>query len=350
MRMWTSIRLALCILLTASTLVLFQISQKERRLSTLNEGIYTCFQRVFQSYTARFLDAKSAYLSDGFIKSTEQCFAQSLNLLTAMNIDNLLEKLNGLSLEIYEFHKILARDNISNQFTNLEQKKDDLSKSIKDKISSIKKDHGSFLVLVVVLSALIFIFAFMEIIYLRKRRILKKVDIQAELENIDEEEMAKLKSSRSPRAYREMDVNQEIVNISQMFNSVIGSMAEKLAENGIKIEMNIGKTKVHARKNDLEAAISYILIDCISAYNFEVADKVISIDVKEMKDKIFVDVIGMERMDRKSELPNISKMLQGFGDAIIFAQNKIDHRQDIAEKRIRIALDKIDSHLRFIQS
>ncbi len=101
------------LLLVTSGFVFHYMGQADK-LSVLNDGISTCFGRVKNSYTAKLLgDAKSMYLSQDFMATTEECFGETLASLSE-NFEIALadtEKiLNTVSSDSHWFHQKLVSE------------------------------------------------------------------------------------------------------------------------------------------------------------------------------------------------------------------------------------------------
>ena len=128
-----------------------QFSSREIiKTSVLNEGLHTCFSRLNQSFTSKFLGSKgSPYLSNGFMKTTEECYGDVTYVLEnnfkSVGKDT-LKKMNNLSSNIHWLHRNLSKNrqelsrlNISSRFQEIEGLNDMLLeevKIIKEKIES----------------------------------------------------------------------------------------------------------------------------------------------------------------------------------------------------------------------
>ena len=101
-----------------------QFSSKEVvKTSVINEGLYTCFSRVNQSFTARFLGSMgSPYLTDSFMKATEECYADVTYVLEdnfKILGKNSVKKIHNLSSNIHWLHRNLIKGEASNEKVNI---------------------------------------------------------------------------------------------------------------------------------------------------------------------------------------------------------------------------------------
>lgn len=103
------VALALSIGLVLAGTYLLSVSQKLQRLSVLEEGMGTCFQRVAQSFTARMIgEERSVYLDKGFTQASEECFGETLSWATEASAGTGLSTIapltNKLANEVSFFH------------------------------------------------------------------------------------------------------------------------------------------------------------------------------------------------------------------------------------------------------
>src|SRR5690606_6197205 len=74
--------------LVVAGVYLLSQSQKLQRLSVLEEGMGTCFQRVAQTFTARMIgEGRSVYLDKGFTGAIEECLGAAVSLTTQATAD-----------------------------------------------------------------------------------------------------------------------------------------------------------------------------------------------------------------------------------------------------------------------
>lgn len=160
-------------------------SQTTNKITTLQDGIQTCFTRVHNSYTARLIGSGSEYLQESFVANTEECLGEAIRAYENLKVDNtaLLDDLNGLSTDVNWFHqKVTARaenglfdgnpesvllSNIGSRFEKLDIKKEQVISglgSAKNIVTSQKKTIGYFFFLV---AGLVPLFLFMD--YLSKK-------------------------------------------------------------------------------------------------------------------------------------------------------------------------------------
>tara|TARA_B100000029_G_scaffold1123_1_gene1288 strand:- start:708 stop:2078 length:1371 start_codon:yes stop_codon:yes gene_type:complete len=120
-----------------------QFSSKEiLKTSIVNEGLHTCFARVNQSFTAKFLGSSgSSYLTEPFMKATEECYGDVTYVLEenfkGMG-NNIIKKAHNLSSNIHWLHRNLSKErselsklNISSRFQEIEGINDSLLDEIK---------------------------------------------------------------------------------------------------------------------------------------------------------------------------------------------------------------------------
>ena len=87
------------------------------KLSTISDGVLTCFQRIHQSYTAKlFGSTASEYLSAPFITSSEECFSEIIYQVDngfKMAGHDIYKGLNHLASNVHWFHqKLQAKDSV----------------------------------------------------------------------------------------------------------------------------------------------------------------------------------------------------------------------------------------------
>lgn len=95
--------------LVVAGVYLLSQSQKLQRLSVLEEGMGTCFQRVAQTFTARMIgEERSVYLDKGFTGASEECFGEAVSWATQATADAGAGKAaaltNKLANEVSFFH------------------------------------------------------------------------------------------------------------------------------------------------------------------------------------------------------------------------------------------------------
>ncbi|MCR9205079.1 MAG: hypothetical protein NXH75_10905, partial [Halobacteriovoraceae bacterium] len=175
-------------------------SQTTNKITTLQDGIQTCFTRVHNSYTARLIGSGSEYLQESFVANTEECLGEAIRVYENLKVENisLLDDLNGLSTDVNWFHqKVTARaenglfdgnpesvllSNIGSRFEKLDIKKEQVISglgSAKNIVASQKKTIGFFFFLV---AGLVPLFLFMD--YLSKK---SQEDTLSEVEEAAEE-------------------------------------------------------------------------------------------------------------------------------------------------------------------
>ncbi len=131
------------------------ISSTKDNYQSLSEGVYTCFARVNQTYTAKLLgQGSSPYLGEDFSKLTQECFAESIQLSKSLKIFDSLklnQTLNSLASETHWLYQNLrgtsstamklgqgdSSISLNNRYTELEKMKDKALDFIDSEISSL---------------------------------------------------------------------------------------------------------------------------------------------------------------------------------------------------------------------
>lgn len=160
-------------------------SQTNSQITSLQDGLQTCFTRVHNTYTARLIGSGSEYLQEGFVANTEECLGEAIRVYESLNVDNsaTLEDLNALATDINWFHeKVTATaeeglfdgnpesvllSNVGSRFEKLEIKKEEVLSGLtnaKSVLATQKKTVGFFFFAV---AALVPFFLFID--YLSKK-------------------------------------------------------------------------------------------------------------------------------------------------------------------------------------
>lgn len=163
-------------------------SNNLKKMTNLENGIQTCFQRVNQTYTAKLLgDKVSQYLAQNFQNLTEECFAEAL--LTSENIalgvaPNISKQLTNLASNVHWFHedilapgavkKLAANSkegrNVGNRFEKIETTKEEIldsSAQYKNVISSTINNHKNIFY---ISSTILLMLMLAELMAMAKRR------------------------------------------------------------------------------------------------------------------------------------------------------------------------------------
>lgn len=77
-------------------------------ITSLQEGMQTCFTRVHNTLTSRLLNNfDSKYLMKGFTATSEECFGETISYYESLNISSgaVLEGLNTLATDVHWFHE-----------------------------------------------------------------------------------------------------------------------------------------------------------------------------------------------------------------------------------------------------
>ena len=159
------------------------VSTKISNLNSIQSGLSTCFSRANQSYTAKVIgDATSMYLESGFMKTTEECFAEA-NSFFEENIKTTASKvsqsINALMTDVNWFHERIEQSsssfadqseevvlsNLSDRFEKLEMKFDQLDGELIRKVEGMrlsKENINLFLIVLSILAPLLLLWDFVE--------------------------------------------------------------------------------------------------------------------------------------------------------------------------------------------
>lgn len=171
------------ILATAGLFALVGISAGLQNFATqsskvvaLQEGLQTCFTRLHNSYTARLIGSGSEYLTDSFVRNTEECFGEAIRVYESLEVDNgvVLEDLNALSTDVGWFHqKATAKAvdglfdgnpenvivaNMGSRFEKLEIKKEEINEALISEKTRINSQKGMLASLFYVVAAIVPLF------------------------------------------------------------------------------------------------------------------------------------------------------------------------------------------------
>jgi hypothetical protein len=90
-----------------------QMNQSQvERLSILNQGVGTCFNRISQTFTAMMIkDVQSSYLNRGFMALSDECLNETIKGINPFkkNVGKGYETLNQLISEVHWFHEKVVR-------------------------------------------------------------------------------------------------------------------------------------------------------------------------------------------------------------------------------------------------
>ena len=109
--------------LVVAGIYLLSHSQKLQKLSVLEEGIGTCFQRVSQTFTARMIgQMNSVHLNQGFTQATQECFGETvswaMNATSDRDVSKLVILFNKLANEVSFFHAKIEKRNTQFSINN----------------------------------------------------------------------------------------------------------------------------------------------------------------------------------------------------------------------------------------
>jgi hypothetical protein len=219
--------LGLVALVGVSTLLQNNATQL-KNITSLQEGMQTCFTRVHNTLTSRLLGQfDSKYLMKGFTATSEECFGETISFYETLSLsqDRVLEGLNTLANDVHWFHEKALNSTDDNTLTGsnpegvlislmtgryekLEIKRDqviDGLNSAKTKIAKNQTNIGLFFYILAGLVPLLIVFDFV----LSRRR-------EAELESIERESKQILKEDA-------MSIS-EVLPLTQRFLSSAGAI------------------------------------------------------------------------------------------------------------------------------
>ncbi|OUR96438.1 hypothetical protein A9Q84_08785 [Halobacteriovorax marinus] len=149
-----------------------RLNTKSTNISSLQGNLSTCFSRVNQSYTAKVIgDSSSMYLESGFMKTTEECFAETSSQfeeIFSSTAKKMGQALNALVSDVHWFHERVEEttnsfseqdsevvlSNLSDRFEKLEMKYDEVDGEVIRKVESISLSISNMTVLLFILSIL----------------------------------------------------------------------------------------------------------------------------------------------------------------------------------------------------
>ncbi|MEC7277192.1 MAG: hypothetical protein VXV96_12810 [Bdellovibrionota bacterium] len=158
-------------------------SNQTTKVLALQDGLQTCFTRVHNSYTARLLGSGSEYLSESFVRTSEECMGEVIRVYEDLNLSNtvLLDDLNTMATDLSWFHqKITATEteglfegnpesvllsNVGSRFEKLEIKKEEVNQGLvnaKNNINGIKANVGLLFYGVAALVPLLLVFDYFQ--------------------------------------------------------------------------------------------------------------------------------------------------------------------------------------------
>lgn len=149
-----------------------RLNTKSSNISSLQSNLSTCFSRVNQSYTAKVIgDSTSMYLESGFMKTTEECFAEANSEFESIfqaSAKKMGQAINALVSDVHWFHERVEEttnsfseqdsevvlSNLSDRFEKLEMKFDEVDGEVIRRVESISLSKSNMTILLFILSVL----------------------------------------------------------------------------------------------------------------------------------------------------------------------------------------------------
>jgi len=324
-------------------------------LYTLQDGVQTCFGRMSQSYTAKIInDRLSQYLSNDFMKTTEDCFSEALTMtrekMTYLS-SQVEEGLNTLAEDAHWYHeKLNARSdaglnpvpqnvilaNLGTRFQKLEQKRNELLEVIDQNRATLVSRNNYVSWAFFALAPLILIFSglrmwkewnreetteeFTETI-VQATPILQQVDragpavsvapqAGAEtLKKIDKmwEEFNREEVQPVIIEQNEETTDTSAVNLSDSFAQVMDILSSKVFTTGIQVDFEIdSELRVLAKNEALEQIIYHIMMNAINSYEFDHHGKSLKVTTKKLGGTLLVSFIDRGRGFDKDFLKSLA--------------------------------------------
>lgn len=167
-------------------------TNKVKDITSLQEGMQTCFTRVHNTLTSRLMGSlESKYLSKGFTSLTEECFGEAVNYYETLSIGALtaLDDLNTLANDIHWFHEkatssisgsSLTGENpenvlislITGRYEKLESRRDSVIEKLNSDKRTIVKNQSSLKNIFYVLVGLLPFLILLDFISTRNRQVM----------------------------------------------------------------------------------------------------------------------------------------------------------------------------------
>lgn len=218
-------------------------SLKTSKLTNLEGGIQTCFQRVNQTFTAKIInDASSVYLTQNFQALTEECMAEGL-----VSAEEVLKKFDGatfkklsnLASSIHWFHEDIlnggstgaaltngakaTNSNPSERFEKIESLKDDVYEGTGALKANLNQTADLLKMIFVSLMTLLGVSIAIELFRQTKRRFSNHVrELEAQSELYD---YSVLNSARSIDILRSSLENNGLVYCSRLFTKLVDGIS-----------------------------------------------------------------------------------------------------------------------------
>ncbi|PIP94779.1 MAG: hypothetical protein COV37_12620 [Bdellovibrio sp. CG11_big_fil_rev_8_21_14_0_20_39_38] len=325
-------------------------------LYTLQDGVQTCFGRMSQSYTAKIInDRLSQYLSNDFMKTTEDCFSEALTMtrekMTYLS-SQVEEGLNALAEDAHWYHeKLNARSdaglnpvpqnvilaNLGTRFQKLEQKRNELLEVIEQNRATLVSRNNYVSWAFFALAPIILIFSgirmWKEWSGEESSEEVSEATIQAQAPTLQQIDRAGPAVSVAPQAgaealkkidkmweefnreevqpvaveQKEESTESSAVNLSDSFAQVMDILSSKVFTTGIQVDFDIdSELRVLAKNEALEQIIYHIMMNAINSYEFDHHGKSLKVTTKKLGGTLLVSFIDRGRGFDKDFLKSLA--------------------------------------------
>lgn len=194
------LKLALLSTFLISGIYLSRVQGQMDRVSILGAGTNTCFQRVFQTYTAYLIQStRSQYLDPQFLSSTEECFSeatfQTEKLKDIGEMKDAYKSMNNLASDTHWFHVELMQQSAQSRlesgviigdfgqrFSRLETLKNNYFSYLEKTTESLRSFSSSLKTLLVICAIFLLTLSLSEIVLkIKSRKRKNKFEREAEL-------------------------------------------------------------------------------------------------------------------------------------------------------------------------
>lgn len=344
-------------IIIAISLVRSVLGGRINSLYTLQDGVQTCFGRLSQSYTAKIInDRLSQYLSNDFMKTTEDCFSEALTMTRekmSYVSRQVEEELNTLAEDAHWYHeKLNARSdaglnpvpqsvilaNLGSRFQKLEQKRNQLIEVIDQNRATLisRNDYVSWAFFLLAPIVLLFSGLRMWKEWAREETAQESNEIIAEqtpiiaqtqvdragpvvsvapqagaeaLKKIDKmwEEFNREDAQTIVEDEAQESTDNQVVNLSDAFTQVMDILSSKIFTTGIQVDFEIDQElRVLAKNEALEQIIYHVMMNSINSYDYEHNSKSLKVTTKKLGGTLLVSFIDRGRGFNKDFLKSLA--------------------------------------------
>ena len=282
-------------------------SSQVKKITNLENGIQTCFARVNQTFTANLLkDKNSNYLTQNFQNLTEECFAEgvlAVEAMDALQASSISKKLNNLASNVHWFHedilvpaaskKLVGKSkdtrNIGERFGKIETTKDEILDSTNNKKEELSKALNVHKNIFFIGSTLLVILMIAELMGIARRRIangLRESEASAELSD-----MGGIHSVKVGHIIKNALLQNELDKCSQLFTNYYNHQLNEKSKSRISAESLVTPVK----KKEVRTEVSQKTIDQMWAddsYGLDI-DSPIS---NESEENIEINDVNIEKI------------------------------------------------------